>query len=133
MLVATNILTLTILGYVDYKIYKIPNVIIVAWLTTILVIRLICSTPITKVSIISALVTAGIYFPLRQMVKCEAGDFKLYAVLMLASEPINALMICFLSMIFSLIPLAGGVKKVPISLVTLFGYTTFLLIMKGEI
>ena len=117
MLVATNIMTLTTLGYIDYWYYKIPNVILVGWAMTIVSIQ----------SIVFALVIAGSYIPLRQIVKCSAGDFKLFAVLGLACGSHITLVICLITMLISLIPLSGGAKKVPIAFTTLLGYTAFLL------
>lgn len=128
MLVATNIMTLTTLGYIDYWYYKIPNVILVGWAMTIVSIQSINSTiPITTSSIVLALVIAGSYIPLRQIVKCSAGDFKLFAVLGLACGSHITLVICLITMLISLIPLACGAKKVPIAFTTLLGYTAFLL------
>ena len=127
MLSYYNIITLTALGFFDYKMLKIPNEILLGWLATIFVDYSISSTPITVSMIIVAIITAGIYWPIRQAVECSAGDFKLYAVLMLTDRPLNILSICLISMLISLIPMVSGIKKVPIALTTLLGYITFLL------
>lgn len=129
-MLATNIFSLAILGYIDYKIYKIPNVILVAWVTSICVINLYSAIPLNAQTIILSGLTAGMYIPLRQIVRCEAGDFKLFAVIVLATGPNYALSICLISMLISLIPLASGIKRVPLALTTFFGYIAFLLLSK---
>lgn len=129
MLAVANIITLTILGCIDYKTYKIPNVVLMGWFFSVIMIKCLTGTiPIDANSITFALVIAGIYFPLRQIVKCSAGDFKLFAVLGLIYGSHITLVICFITMIISLIPLVCGVKKVPIAFTTLLGYTAFLLL-----
>lgn len=130
MLGVFNIISLAALGYIDYKIYKIPNAILLGWILTILVNCLNSVIPIRTNMVVSALVTVGIFYPIRQVVKCNAGDFKLYAVMMLTDDPFNILTICFISMIISLVPMAVGVKKVPLALMTLFGYVTFCLFIR---
>lgn len=130
MLGVFNIISLAALGYIDYKIYKIPNVILLGWILTILVNCLNSVIPIRTNMVVSALVTVGIFYPIRRVVKCNAGDFKLYAVMMLTDDPFNILTICFISMIISLVPMAVGVKKVPLALMTLFGYVTFCLFIR---
>lgn len=130
MLVVFTIISLTALGYIDYKVYKIPNAILLGWLLTILVNCLNSVVPIRTNMVVSALVTVGIFYPIRQVVKCNAGDFKLYAVMMLTDDPFNILTICLISMIISLVPMAVGVKKVPLALMTLFGYITFCLFIR---
>ena len=133
MVVRCNLITLAILGYLDFKKNWIPNVILLGWIITMIFSLIIVSTPINPSSVALSLVVVGIFFPLRQIVECNAGDFKLFAVLMLALEPKESLCICFLSMIISLIPLASGIKYVPLGLTTFFGYVTFLLFRIGEI
>lgn len=131
LLMLLNIISLSILGYVDYKIYIIPNIILLAWAVSTYVIHLISAIPISAHTIILAGITAGMYIPLRQIVKCEGGDFKLFAVIVLATGPNYALSICLISMFISLIPLVSGIKKVPLALMTFFGYIAFLLLRKG--
>ena len=133
MVVRCNLITLAILGYLDLKKKWIPNVILLAWIATLIAISLLALTPINPSSILAALTIVGIFYPMRRMVECSAGDFKLYAIIMLASEPEDSLCICLISMILSLIPLASGIKIVPIALMTFFGYITFLLLRLGEI
>ncbi len=128
MLGSYNLITLAALGYIDLKKFKIPNVILAGWLVTIIIENIISTTPITQSSIISSFATVGIYYPLRQAVKCSAGDFKLYAVMMLTDTPHNILIVCLISMFLSLIPMVCGLKKIPIAFMTLFGYIAFLLI-----
>ena len=130
--VRCNLITLAIIGFLDLKHNWIPNAIILGWLTTIFFGFNIVSIPVNPSSVGLSLVTVGIFFPLRRIVKCCAGDFKLYAVLMLTMEPSDSLGVCFMSMAISLIPLASGIKYVPIGLTTLFGYVTFLLFRIGE-
>lgn len=133
MVVRCNLITLAILGYIDFKKKWIPNVILLAWIATLMAISLLALTPFNPSTVLTSLVVVGIFYPLRRMVKCSAGDFKLYAIIMLASEPEDSLCICLISMILSLIPLASGIKIVPIALMTFFGYITFLLLRLGEI
>ena len=132
MVVRCNIVTLAILGFLDLKKHLIPNAILLGWIITLIFYIFISATPINPSSIVLSLVVVGIFFPLRQIVKCNAGDFKLYAIMMLIHEPMDSLWICFLSMIISLFPLASGNKLVPLALTTLFGYVTFLLLRLGE-
>ena len=122
-----NVITLTILGVIDYKTYKIPNIVLMGWVITILTMFHLQSIPIKTQTLVLCGITAGMFFPLRQIVRCNAGDFKLFAVIMLAMDLHSALIIILISMLLSLIPLACGVKKVPIALMTFFGYTAFLL------
>lgn len=131
--VRCNLITLAIIGYLDLKINRIPNAILLGWITTIIFSFNLVTMPFNLSSVALSLVTVGIYFPLRQIVKCYAGDFKLFAVLMLMLEPKESLCICFISLIISLIPLASGIKQVPLGLTTLFGYVTFLLFRIGEL
>lgn len=130
MLMPLNLVSLTILGIVDYKTYKIPNVILVAWAVSTFIVRLFSAIPIDVQTLVFTGVAAGMYFPLRQIVKCEAGDFKLFALIVLATDPNNALSICLITMLISLIPLVSGIKKVPLALMTFFGYIAFLLLSK---
>ena len=125
-----NIISLAILGFIDYKIFKVPNIILVAWVVSIYVIHLLSAIPINTQTIILSGITAGMYFPLRKIVRCEAGDIKLFAVIVLAVGPNCALSICFLSMLISLIPLVSGIKRVPLAFMTFFGYIAFLLLSK---
>ena len=127
------ILSLAILGIIDFKSYKIPNVILCGWLGTMAFDSLMFSiTPkITISSIMDALIVAGSYIPLKQIVKCSPGDFKLFAVLTIAIGVIDMLTILFITMLIALFPLASGIKKVPIAFLTFFGYIAFLL-MKSE-
>ena len=128
-----NSCTLAIIGYIDLKSYKIPNSLILGWLTFIVFNSMMYDKPLSMVAIIASLVTVGIYYPLRHLVKCSAGDFKLFAVLMLAFGLEDALIICFLSMLICFIPLASGIKKVSIGTTTFFAYITFLLFKMGAV
>lgn len=132
MVVRCNLITLAILGYLDLKKKWIPNVILCGWIVTIITCFRVVRTPINSSSIALSLIVVGIFYPLRQIVKCSAGDFKLYAVLMLALEPMESLMVCFISMIVCLFPLASGIKTIPVAFATFFGYVTFLLLKMGE-
>lgn len=128
-----NLITLAILGFTDFKLYRIPNAIILGWVATILACFNIVSTPINPSSVALSLATVGIYFPLRRIVRCYAGDFKLFAAMMLSLEPNESLCICILTMLISLIPLASGIRYVPLGLTTFLGYVTFLFFGLGEI
>ena len=122
-----NVITLAILGVIDYKTYKIPNIVLMGWVITIFTMFRLQAIPMKIQTLILCGITAGIYFPLRQIAFCSGGDFKLFAVVVLAMDSHSALITIFISMLFSLIPLACGVKKVPIAFMTFFGYTAFLL------
>ena len=124
--VLLTLISLATLGYIDLKTYKIPNAVLIAWVLSIIYEHYISTIPLSTSSIILAIVIAGIYIPLRQVVRCSAGDFKLFAVIMLATGPQNTLLVCMLSMILSLIPLTCGLKKVPIAFTTFLAYTAFL-------
>lgn len=128
MPILLNIISLATLGYIDLKTYKIPNAILMGWTLAIISNHVICSIPLSIHTLISAFLTAGMYIPLRQVVKCSGGDFKLFAVIMLATGPTSALIICLISMTISLIPLACGLKRVPIAFLTFLAYTAFLLL-----
>ena len=123
-----NIISLATLGYIDLKTYKIPNELLIAWLLAIACNSLICSIPLSIPTLIIALCTAGIYIPLRHVVRCGAGDFKLFAVIVLAIGPHETLTLCLISMLLTLIPLACGVKRIPLAFVTFLAYTAFLFI-----
>ena len=134
MIRLVNTITLAALGLIDFKSYKIPNVVLCGWLGTILYIfNLECTTPSSIIPrILGALIVTGSYIPLRRIVKCSAGDFKLFAVMVVAvgaDDMLNTLMITLITCLF---PLASGVRKVPVAFVTYFGYIAFLLISMEE-
>ena len=128
-----NLVTLAIIGYLDFKEKRIPNAVLLGWIATIITNLSIVGTPLNPSSVAMSLVTVGIFFPLRRIAKCNAGDFKLYAVMMLSLEPQDSLYISLISMMISLIPLASGIRYVPLGLTTFIGYVTFLLLRLGEI
>lgn len=128
-----NLITLAILGFFDLKAGLIPNAILLGWTATHIVNLSFGGTHISLFSVAMSLLVVGIFYPLRRIVKCSAGDFKLYATMMLIMNPIDSLHICIISMLISLIPLASGIKMVPIAFTTFFGYITFLLLRLGEI
>ena len=129
-----NLCSLATLGYIDYKIYKIPNVILCGWLgTTIALTKLGCVTPrdIHETVMVVCMVT-GSYIPLRRIARCNAGDFKLFAVLTLVSGVDCMLTTLFITLLITLLPFSCGVEKVPIAFTTYFGYIAFLLMhMEG--
>lgn len=130
MLGLINLCTLILLGYVDFKSYKIPNVVLCGWLGTILIIQHTgcCTTPrIIIPTVIGSLIVTGSYIPLRRIVKCSAGDFKLFAVLTVAIGVDDMLAVLTITLLISLLPLVYGVKKIPIALVTCLGYIAFLI------
>lgn len=131
MLGLINLCTLILLGYVDFKSYKIPNVVLCGWLGTILTMYLIigyCTTPrIIIPTVIGSLIVTGSYIPLRRIVKCSAGDFKLFAVLTVAIGVDNMLAVLTITLLIGLLPLVYGVKKIPIAFVTCLGYIAFLI------
>ena len=124
-----NLSTLMLLGYIDFKSYKIPNVILCGWLGTVLILKIIESTtPGTIIpTVIGALIVAGSYIPLRRIVKCSAGDFKLFAVLTVAIGIDDMLITLFFALLIGVLPLASGIKKIPIAFVTCLGYIAFLI------
>ena len=85
----------------------------------------------TITSIMGAIIVAGSYIPLRHIVKCSPGDFKLFAILSIAIGATNMSTVLFITMLIALFPLASGIKKVPIAFLTFFGYIAFLL-MQSE-
>ena len=125
--------SLAILGIIDFKSYKIPNVILCGWLGTMVFDSLMFSIApkITILSIMDALIVAGSYIPLSKIVKCSPGDFKLFAILTIAIGITDMSTVLFITMLIALFPLASGIKKVPIAFLTFFGYIAFLL-MKSE-
>ena len=124
-----NLSTLILLGCIDFKSYRIPNEILCGWLGTILFIHHIgCTTPRIIISaVMGAFIVIGSYIPLRRIVKCSAGDFKLFAVLTVAIGVDDMLNILLFSLLIGLLPLACGVKKIPIAFVTCLGYIAFLI------
>lgn len=128
-----NLITLAILGYFDLKTGLIPNAILLGWIGTHIANLSFSGTHISSFSVAMSLLIVGIFYPLRCIAKCSAGDFKLYAAMMLIIEPKDSLCICFITMLISLFPLVSGIKMVPLALTTFFGYITFLLLRVGEI
>ena len=129
MLGLINLCTLILLGYIDFKSYKIPNVVLCGWLGTILIVHHIgCTTPKIIIStVIGSLIVTGSYIPLRRIVKCSAGDFKLFAVLTVAIGVDDMLAVLTITLLIGLLPLVYGVKKIPIAFVTCLGYIAFLI------
>ena len=125
-----NVITLAVLGYIDYVNYKIPNVILCGWLVTTMVM-LKDLTPIKLSTILVSLLVTGSYIPLRHIVKCNAGDFKLYGVLTVSKGLNDALWIILITQVFSVFPWASGIKKIQMASVTFFGYIAFLLLKIG--
>ena len=127
------LVSLAVLGIIDFKSYKIPNIILCGWLGTMVFDSLMFSIApkITILSIMDALIVAGSYIPLSKIVKCSPGDFKLFAILTIAIGITDMSTVLFITMLIALFPLASGIKKVPIAFLTFFGYIVFLL-MKSE-
>ncbi len=127
-------LTLCILGLIDYKKYKIPNVILLLYLGYFIAIdifdRITPNIIIAKIAIV--IVVSGSYIPISIYVKAAAGDFKLFAVLSYVMGVDDMLATLLITMLISLFVLTCGVKKVPIAYITYFGYIAFqLLRMEG--
>lgn len=129
MLGLMNLMTLAVLGYTDFVSYKIPNAILCGWLGTLIFFYYLGSvTPRDIIPIMfSALIVSGSYIPLRRIVKCSAGDFKLFAVLTVAIGLDNMLTTLLITSLLGLFPLACGLKRIPIAFITCFGYIAFLL------
>lgn len=129
MLGTLNVITLIALGYIDYTSYKIPNVILCVWLGTLLFYFFPNGTTPGEIipTVIGAFIVAGSYIPLRRIVRCSAGDFKLFVVLTVAIGVDDMLTTLAISSVTSLFPLACGVKRLPMAFITCFGYIAFLL------
>lgn len=127
------LVSLAVLGIIDFKSYKIPNIILCGWLGTMVFDSHMFSIApkITILSIMDALIVAGSYIPLSKIVKCSPGDFKLFTILTISIGIKDMSTVLFITMLIALFPLASGIKKVPIAFLTFFGYIAFLL-MKSE-
>lgn len=124
-----NLISLASIAYIDYKRYKIPNVLICGWMLTLT--HLASQNGVTNMvsiskTLIASLLVTGLYFPLRQIVNCNAGDFKLFGGLAVSLGLSNALKVIFISLSFSVFPFASGMKKIPIGFLSFIGYVTFL-------
>lgn len=132
-----NFLTLAVLGYIDYVRFKIPNVIICGWLGTFFIIKILSSSPTNFYTLITTLIAStlvtGSYFPLHHIVKCNAGDFKLFGVLTAINGLDDTLWIILITISFSVFPFAIGIKKIQIASYTFFGYIAFLFLRRGGI
>ena len=135
MLDVLNISTLAFLGYIDYVSYKIPNVILGGWIVVLVLENIMTNSTsqITHTSLIASLLVAGSYFPLNHIVKCNAGDFKLYGVLTLSKGLDDSLIIILISSLISFFPIAGGKEKVPMAFMTFFGYIAFIILRDGRL
>lgn len=135
-----NVITLAVIGYIDYASYKIPNVVICGWLCTIVALKINRSTPISSETtmyivhtLLVSLLVAGSFIPLSHVVECNAGDFKLFGMLVATKGLEDTLLIILISLSYSIFPFAGGVKKIPIGFLTFFGYIAFLIFRKEGI
>lgn len=129
MLGLINLGTLVLLGYIDFVSYKIPNVILCGWLGTVMILKdYRYTTPIEIfLTVIGVLIATGSYIPLRRIVRCSAGDFKLFAVLTVAMGIDDMLTILIITLLITTLPLVCGVRKVPVAMTTGLGYIAFLL------
>ena len=128
-----EVATLALLGYIDLKTYTIPNVILLGWMITIISLR-IGTTSISHLHIGLSVIIVGAYIPLKHIAKCQGGDVKLYALLALTHTADDAMVIILISMLLSLIPMALGVKNIPLAFTTFLGYITFLFLrMEGMV
>ena len=129
MLGLINLSTLILLGYIDFVTFKIPNVVLCGWLGTCILFHLIgCTTPQDiDSSIIGIVIVAGSYFLLKRIVSCSAGDFKLFAVLIVAIGLDNMITTLTITLLISLYPLVCGVKRNPLAFTACLGYIAFLL------
>lgn len=126
-----NLLTLCVIGVIDYVKYKIPNEILVLWLIANTITIIINSTTAFKTIMLSAFaffLVAGSIIPLSFIVKCSAGDFKLFGTLAAVLGLENSLKVIFISSIISIFPLASGIKKIQLGFCTFIGYIAFLLL-----
>lgn len=134
-IIIINVFTLAALSLTDIVSFKIPNVILVGWLGTLVFLKLLSFNGIIlKITIhimIGIIVVTGSYISLSRIVKCSAGDFKLYFVLAFGLGLENMMIVLFISACISLFPLLCGIKKIPMAIMTYFGYIAFLL-MKSE-
>ena len=131
-----NVITLASLGIIDFVTYKIPNVLLLGWIvTSAFLVNMGGTITITDITsrIGASLLVAGSFIPLRHIVKCNAGDFKLYGVLTVTIGLEKALVVLFITSIMSFFPLANGIKRVQLAFLTFFAYIAFLFFMNGEL
>lgn len=131
-----NVVTLACLGIIDFVTYKIPNAVLIGWIVTSIFINNLGGTITIDDNIknvLFSLLVAGSFIPMRHIVYCNAGDFKLYGVLTAIIGVKNALIVLFMTCIMSFFPLASGVKRVQLAFVTYFGYIAFLIFISGEL
>ena len=129
-----NLASLVCLGIIDFVTYKIPNVLLTGWIVTSIFINIMDGTITISDTIQNAvfsLLVAGSFIPLRHIVYCNAGDFKLYGVITVILGIKTAMVILFVTCVMSFFPLASGVKKVQLAFLTLFGYIAFLIFISG--
>lgn len=107
-----NLISLAVIGYIDYMRFKIQNVILIGWIATFIVINQMYSTNIciNPSEIIASTFVAGSIIPLRRIVKCHAGDFKLYGILTATMELKDKAIILLTHLYISMFPMVKGVK-----------------------
>lgn len=129
-MVSINLLSLAILGFLDAVSFRIPNVILCGWLGTTLIFGLMYDPTVIRYlpsALIASLLVTGLYTPLRRIVRCSAGDFKLYGLLTVSLGNDVMLKVLLISLIFSIFSFASGIRKVPLATCTFFGYVAYLI------
>lgn len=124
-----TMVSLVALGYTDLRSRKIPNVILCEWLLTIIIYNIfIGTTNISSYVVLASTLVTGSFLLLRHIIPCSAGDFKLYGILILAMGLSDTIKILLLSLICLVLPLACGIRRVPLAFITCLGYIAFLLL-----
>ncbi len=113
---------MVVLSYYDIRYYRVPNCLIYYILSSFILNKMILnnfSQEMIKYSLrplFLYLLTEVFLSPVRKFFKMPAGDMKLFGLLIGVLGVDSGLRVIFLSLIFSLIPLSIGVKKVPMAL-----------------
>ena len=122
------IINLFILGIMDLKYFRIPNVMIIYGIFYKIIKDYIIGTiPFSVNEVIIFLgIFIGIIFILNKFIRVPSGDIKLFLMVFLYLGVDKGLYVIFLSMVFSFVFLAVGNRKVPIATMTFIGYITYL-------
>ena len=122
------IINLFILGIMDLKYFRIPNVMIIYGIFYKIIKDYIIGTiPFSVNEVIIFLgIFIGIIFILNKFIHVPSGDIKLFLMVFLYLGVDKGLYVIFLSMVFSFVFLAVGNRKVPIATMTFIGYITYL-------
>ena len=120
-----------VLSYYDIRYYRVPNCLIYCILSSFILNKMILnnfSREMIKYDLrplFLYLLTEACFSPMRKLFKMPAGDMKLFGLLIAILGVDDGLMVIFLALIFSLIPLSIGVKRVPMALFTTLSCIAF--------